>query len=286
MPHDKPPRKPRSSSGPPFRKGPRKTGPTQLGSTKPVASAKPQLPEAGVELRLNQFIAHSGIAARRAADGLIREGLVTINGVVVTELGTRVVVGKDEVAVRGKAISPEAKHYILLNKPAGIIATTDDERHRRTVVDLINVSQAAPKARLYPVGRLDRATTGLILLTNDGPLTDRLLHPSREIQKVYHVTLDKPVGELDLKKLRTGLMLADGLAVCDEADYRENEPRTSLRLRLHSGRNRIVRRMFDYLGYEVESLDRVQFAFLTKKNLPRGEWRPLTKKEVNFLKMS
>jgi 23S rRNA pseudouridine2605 synthase len=201
---------------------------------------------------------------------------------VVTELGSRVNIKKDEVVFNGKTLEINKLVYFLLNKPANYITTTDDDKDRQTVMDLM---RGATRERIYPVGRLDRQTTGLLLLTNDGDLAEKLMHPSNGVVKTYHVVLDKPVGAADMMKLTTGIVLADGLAIADEVAYIDGALKNEIGIRIHIGKNRIVRRMFEYLGYTVEKLDRVGIAFLTKKGLQRGKWRELTNKEIGFLKM-
>ena len=233
-------------------------------------------------IRLNKFIANSGLCSRREADKLIETGAVSVNGKVVTQMGTKVKL-TDTVKCGTDRLQPERHVYILLNKPKDYITTTDDPQGRRTVVQLV---QNASKARLYPVGRLDRYTTGVLLLTNDGNLTKRLTHPKHKVKKIYHVTTDKPVTKTDLEKLVTGVKLDDGLAKADVSSYSEDgSDKSQIGLELHSGRNRVVRRMMEELGYKVRKLDRVTFAGLTKKNLPRGKWRYLDEKEVGFLRM-
>ncbi len=219
------------------------------------------------------------MASRREADDLIKAGVVTINGKVVTELGTKVRPG-DKVHYGGQRLSMEQKRYVLLNKPKDFITTTDDPHDRRPVMAL--VENACPE-RLYPVGRLDRNTTGVLLMTNDGDLAKKLTHPSHGAEKIYHVTLDKAVTKAHLEQLVQGVELEDGPAQADEATFVQDSSKKEVGLKLHMGRNRIVRRMFETLGYEVVKLDRVVFAGLTKKDLPRGKWRHLTEKEVLFL---
>lgn len=230
-------------------------------------------------IRLNRYLSMSGVASRRDADDLIRAGVVTVNGQVVTELGTKVG-PNDKVHYGGQRLSRETKRYVLLNKPKDFITTTDDPRDRRTVMALVD---DACTERIYPVGRLDRNTTGLLLLTNDGDLAKRLTHPSHGAEKIYHVTLDKNVTRADLEQLVKGVPLDDGPAHADEARYVDGASKREIGLKLHMGRNRVVRRMFEAMGYEVVKLDRVVFAGLTKKNLERGKWRHLTEKEVLFL---
>ncbi len=232
-------------------------------------------------VRLNKYLAQAGVGSRREADTLITTGAVTVNGVVVTELGTKIK-PTDVVHFGGQKLSTEQKRYVLMNKPKDTITTTDDPRERHTVMDLI--AKACPE-RLYPVGRLDRNTTGVLLLTNDGDLAKKLTHPSHGAEKMYHVTLDKSVQAAHLRELVDGVHLEDGPAQADEASYvAAAEGRREVGVKLHMGRNRIVRRMFEHLGYEVVKLDRVMFAGLTKKDLQRGHWRHLSEKEVTLLK--
>ncbi|MBP6573089.1 MAG: pseudouridine synthase [Flavobacteriales bacterium] len=243
---------------------------------RPPARKQEQIPG---QVRLNRFIANSGICSRREADDLIIAGTVQVNGKVVTELGTKV--GPDDVIhYGGQRISMEKKRYVLINKPKDTITTTDDPMDRRTVMSL--VSAACPE-RLYPVGRLDRNTTGVLLLTNDGDLAKKLTHPSHGAEKIYHVTLDKNVTAKDLRQLVDGIALEDGPSAADEASY-VGDSKSEVGLKLHMGRNRVVRRMFEAMGYEVVKLDRVLFAGLTKKDLQRGHWRHLSDKEVTLLK--
>lgn len=230
-------------------------------------------------IRLNRYLSNAGVASRREADDLIQAGVVTVNGKIVTELGTKVGPG-DVIHYGGQKLSTEKKRYVLLNKPKDFITTTDDPRDRRTVMALID---DACTERLYPVGRLDRHTTGVLLMTNDGDLAKKLTHPSHGAEKIYHATLDKSLTKADLEKLVAGVELEDGLAVADEASYVANGSKKEVGLKIHMGRNRVVRRMFAALGYEVVKLDRVVFAGLTKKDLPRGKWRHLSEKEVLFL---
>lgn len=230
-------------------------------------------------IRLNRYLAQSGVASRREADELIKAGVVSVNGKVVTELGTKIA-PTDKVHYGGQRLSREQLRYVLLNKPKDFITTTDDPRERRTVMALV---ESACTERLYPVGRLDRNTTGVLLLTNDGDLAKKLTHPSHGAEKIYHVTLDKAVTKADLDQLVEGVPLDDGPAHAVEANYVEGSGKKEVGLKLHMGRNRVVRRMFEALGYEVVKLDRVVFAGLTKKDLPRGKWRHLSEKEVLFL---
>ena len=233
-------------------------------------------------IRLNKFLSNAGICSRREADELIRQGLVEVNGKIITELGVRIDPEKDTVKYGGSTIKGEKKVYILLNKPKGFITTTKDEKARKNVMELV---AGACKERIYPVGRLDRQTTGLLLLTNDGELAKKLTHPSHGAPKLYHVVLDKNVTAGDMDKIRKGLVLEDGPAPVDEIEYVEGKDRNQVGIKLHIGRNRIVRRIFEHLGYSVEALDRTMFAGLTKKNLPRGHYRFLTPREINNLKM-
>ncbi|MCQ2075270.1 MAG: rRNA pseudouridine synthase [Bacteroidaceae bacterium] len=232
-------------------------------------------------IRLNKFLANAGVCSRREADDFIKAGVVKVNGETVTELGCKVKRG-DNVLFHDQLVSIERKIYILLNKPKDCVTTVDDPQERKTVMDYV---KNACKERIYPVGRLDRNTTGVLLLTNDGELTTKLTHPKFLKKKVYHARLDRNVESADLEKLMTGVDVGDGdLVRADEADY-VNDDRSQVGIEIHSGRNRIVRRMFDALGYKVVRLDRVQFAGLTKKRLRRGDWRFLTEKEVNMLRM-
>lgn len=237
-------------------------------------------PETG-SMPLNKFIAHAGVAARREAAELVKKGLVKVNGVLVTEPGHKVS-SKDEVKVNGKKVWL-AKNlvYILLNKPKDYITTTDDPQGRKTVLDIIR--RATPE-RVYPVGRLDRNTSGVLLLTNDGELAQQLTHPRHEIKKVYHVTLDRPLEKKDFDAILKGVVLEDGPASVDVLAYADNKDKTQIGVEIHSGRNRIVRRIFEHFKYDVKHLDRVIFAGLTKKNVDRGKWRFLTEKEVRDLK--
>jgi 23S rRNA pseudouridine2605 synthase len=231
--------------------------------------------------RLNKFIAHAGVCSRREADTLIAKGEVKVNGVVITELGYKVT-AKDKVSLNEKFLQAERLQYVLLNKPRGFITTTDDPQDRKTVMMLV---EKACNERIYPVGRLDRETSGLLLFTNDGELAKRLTHPSHRVRKMYHVVLDKDVAKADLQKLVEGVELEDGKAEADAAAYVDGKGKNEIGIELHSGKNRIVRRMFEQLGYNVIRLDRVIFASLTKKDLPRGRYRLLTEKEIHFLKM-
>ena len=231
-------------------------------------------------IRLNKYVANAGVCSRREADVLIATGVVSVNGKIITEMGYKVN-PTDVVNYGGVPIKNEVKKYLLLNKPKDYITTMDDPEERKTVVELI---RKACKERLYPVGRLDRNTTGVLLFTNDGDLTAKLTHPKFNVRKVYHVVLDKRITSEDFKTISEGFELADGFIKPDAIEY-VGEGKSELGIEIHSGRNRIVRRMFEYLGYEVIKLDRVAFAGLTKKDLPRSKYRFLTPKEVDFLKM-
>lgn len=232
-------------------------------------------------IRLNKYIANSGICSRREADELITQGLVEVNGKVVTEMGYQVQ-KTDKVVFDGQSITPEKPVYVLLNKPKGYISTTKDDKARKTVMDL--VANASPY-RVFPVGRLDRSTTGVILLTNDGHMTKKLTHPSFDAKKIYHVTLDKKLTHEDMKLIAEGIRLDEGVAEVDQISFIEGKPKNEVGIEIHIGWNRVIRRIFQRLGYEVEALDRVMFAGLTKKNIKRGHWRILTEQEVNNLKM-
>ena len=240
-----------------------------------------QLNDPNEPIRLNRFLANSGVCSRREADTFIQAGVVRVNGEVVTTLGTKIT-RQDEVYFRDQPVHIESKIYILLNKPKNCMTTVDDPQNRRTVMDL--VKNACPE-RIYPIGRLDRNTTGVLLLTNDGNLASKLTHPSFKKKKIYHVWLDKEVAVEDMEKLASGLMLDDGEIHADAISYASEEDRKQVGIEIHSGRNRIVRRMFEALGYHVTKLDRVYFAGLTKKNLGRGKWRYLNEQEVNMLRM-
>ena len=233
-------------------------------------------------IRLNKYISNSGVCSRREADKIISDGQVTINGEVVTELGHKVSLD-DDVQLDGKKLNPERKVYILLNKPRGFVTTLDDPHAERTVMQLV---QNACSERIYPVGRLDMQTTGVLLFTNDGELAKKLTHPSFEKKKVYHVQLDKDFLPEDFEKIQKGIELEDGLIAADEISLIDQNDLRQVGIEIHSGKNRIVRRIFNHLGYQVERLDRVIFAGLTKKDLPRGRYRFLTLQEINFLKMN
>lgn len=233
-------------------------------------------------IRLNKYISNAGICSRRDADKLISEGLVTVNGEVVTELGHKVTLD-DDIRFDGKRLNPEKKVYLLLNKPKGFVTTIDDPHADRTVMELV---KSACNERIYPVGRLDIQTTGLLLFTNDGELAKKLTHPSYEKKKVYHVQLDHDFLQEDMQKVIDGIELEDGLIAADDIQRIDPDDARQVGIEIHSGKNRIVRRIFEHFGYRVEKLDRVLFAGLTKKDLPRGRYRFLTLQEINFLKMS
>lgn len=233
------------------------------------------------EMRLNRFIANAGVCSRREADTYIAAGMVSVNGKIVTELGVKVL-PSDEVRFDGTKLNAEKKVYLLLNKPKDFVTTTDDPHAEKIVMDLI---KDACTERIYPVGRLDRNTTGLLLFTNDGDLSKRLTHPSHTMKKVYQVSLDIPVTMDHMQQIADGIELEDGRINADAISYISNEEKNEVGIEIHSGRNRIVRRIFEHFGYRVKKLDRVMFAGLTKKNLPRGKYRFLTEKEIQFIKM-
>ena len=247
---------------------------------KPKTTKKP-VEDDGL-VRLNKFIANSGICSRREADTYIATGLVSVNGVRVTELGTKIDPSKDDVRFDGERLKGEKKVYVLMNKPKDFVTTLADPHAERTVMDLISKSRCPE--RIYPVGRLDKATTGVLLLTNDGDLAEKLTHPSHGVRKIYQATLDKNLKKEDFDQILEGIELEDGPIAADALSYVEGE-KNEIGLEIHSGRNRIVRRIFEHLGYKVKKLDRVYFAGLTKKNLRRGAWRFLDDKEVGLLKM-
>jgi 23S rRNA pseudouridine2605 synthase len=231
-------------------------------------------------IRLNRYIAHSGICSRREADELIRAGFITVNGKKVKDLGTVISAG-DDVRYRNRRLKPEKMVYIILNKPRGYVTTVDDPHAEKSVLDLI---EGACQERVYPVGRLDKDTTGVLLLTNDGELTGRLTHPRYNRKKVYHVVLDRPVSKNDLLDLTNGIEIDGKTIEPDAISYTDPEDKTQVGIEIHSGQNRIVRRIFEKLGYKIKRLDRVYFAGLTKKNLPRGKWRFLKGNEISMLK--
>ncbi len=232
-------------------------------------------------IRLNKYLANAGVCSRREADDFIQAGVVTVNGQIVTELGTKVLRG-DEVKFHDQPVTLEKKVYVLLNKPKDYVTTSDDPQQRKTVMDL--VKDACPE-RIYPVGRLDRNTTGVLLLTNDGEMASKLTHPKFLKKKVYHVYLDKNVTMHDMQQIASGIELEDGEIHADAIEYADDHDKSQVGIEIHSGKNRIVRRIFESLGYRVTKLDRVQFAGLTKKNLRRGDWRFLTEQEVDMLRM-
>lgn len=265
------------SKAAPNNQDPRSRGPESIKKTVDTKARNP----ASDQMPLNKFIAHSGVCSRRDAAELIKSGKVKVNGVLVTEPGHKVTL-KDEVKVGAKKVYPvDDLVYILLNKPKDYITTTEDPQNRKTVLDLIT---GATKDRIYPVGRLDRNTSGVLLLTNDGELAQKLTHPSNEIKKVYAVTLDKPLEKKHFEEILKGVMLEDGMANVDVLAYTDPADKKQIGVEIHSGRNRIVRRIFEKLGYDVKGLDRVVFAGLTKKNVNRGKWRYLNEKEVRELK--
>ena len=277
--------KQRPSQGP-KREGQQREG-QQRGGQRPFnkrpvkpSSSEPKKVDDG-SMRLNRFIAHAGICSRREADTFITAGSVEVNGKVISEMGYKVMPG-DSVKFDGRLLTPEKMEYILLNKPKNFLTTTEDDKGRKTVMDLVS---NASKSRLLPVGRLDRSTTGLLLFTNDGELAAKLTHPRYAVRKIYHVVLDRVLKVSDLQQIEKGVELEDGSISVDAISYIAGATKREVGLEIHSGRNRIVRRIFEHLGYEVSKLDRVIFAGLTKKDLPRGQWRALDAKEVSFLKM-
>ncbi len=230
-------------------------------------------------IRLNKYIANAGVCSRREADKLIAEGLITVNGKIVTTIGTQVSKA-DTVVYNGKTLMAEKLVYVLLNKPKDCVTTLKDPHAKRTVIDII---KNACEERIFPVGRLDKMTTGVLLLTNDGDLTKKLTHPSHEHRKIYHAFLDKPISEKDFKAIETGFELEDGFIKSDKLSLVKGNAQ-EVGIEIHSGKNRIVRRIFKHLGYEVVKLDRVYFSGLTKKDVPRGKWRFLSAQEITFLK--
>jgi len=233
-------------------------------------------------MRLNRYIANAGLCSRREADTYISTGCVTINGKIVSEMGHQVLPG-ELVSFNGKVISAEKKVYVLLNKPKGYVTTLEDPHADKTVMELI---ANACTERIYPVGRLDKSTTGLLLFTNDGDLTKRLTHPKYNRKKIYHVFCDRAVSKAHLQEIVDGVNLEDGFVVADSVSYVSEEDKKQVGIEIHSGKNKIVRRIFEHLGYKVDKLDRVYFCGLTKKDLPRGRWRYLTEEEVSLLKMT
>jgi len=263
-----------------FQKGPVRQGKSFTPRPKRIEYELP-LPDPDEKIRLNKFMANAGICSRREADEFIQQGLVKVNGQVVTELGTKIS-HDDTVEYDEKVVALESKCYILLNKPKDCVTTSDDPNGRTTVLDIV---KGACNERIYPVGRLDRNTTGVLLLTNDGDLASKLTHPKYVKKKIYHVWTDKDIAEEDMQRIADGIELEDGPIHADAISYATETDRNQAGIEIHSGRNRIVRRIFESLGYHVTKLDRVYFAGLTKKNLPRGRWRYLTQEEVNYLKM-
>ena len=233
------------------------------------------------EIRLNKYIANSGVCSRREADNFILAGVVTVNGEVVTELGTKVNIYTDDVRFNGERLKGEEKVYIVMNKPKGYVTTASDPHADKTVMDLLK----GCGARVFPVGRLDKNTTGVLMFTNDGEIAEKLTHPSYDKKKIYQVSLDGKLKREDYEKILSGVELSDGVIAADELEYIEEDDHRKLGIEIHSGKNRIVRRVFESLGYEVKALDRVYFAGLTKKGLKRGEWRFLTEGEINLLRM-
>lgn len=233
------------------------------------------------EIRLNKFIANSGVCSRREADNFILAGVVTVNGEVVTELGTKVNISTDDIRFNGERLKGEEKVYIIMNKPKGYVTTASDPHADRTVMDLLK----GCSSRVFPVGRLDKNTTGVLMFTNDGEIAEKLTHPSYDKKKIYQVSLDGKLRQEDYDKILSGIELPDGMIAADALEYIEEDDHRKLGIEIHSGKNRIVRRIFESLGYEVKALDRVYFAGLTKKGLKRGEWRFLTEGEVNLLRM-
>ena len=262
----------------------RRTGdydPNAKYSKKKQIEYKEQFVDPNEPIRLNKFLANAGVCSRREADEFITAGVVSVNGEVVTELGTKIKRG-DEVKFHDQTVSIERKIYVLLNKPKDTVTTSDDPQARRTVMDLV---KGACDERIYPVGRLDRNTTGVLLLTNDGDLASKLTHPKYLKKKIYHVHLDKNLTKADMEQIAAGIQLDDGEIQADAISYTDEFKKDEVGIEIHSGKNRIVRRIFESLGYKVVKLDRVFFAGLTKKGLRRGEWRYLTEPEVNFLRM-
>ena len=233
------------------------------------------------EVRLNKFIANSGVCSRREADNFILAGVVTVNGEVVTELGTKVNINTDDIRFNGERLKGEEKVYIVMNKPKGYVTTASDPHADKTVMDLLK----GCSARVFPVGRLDKNTTGVLMFTNDGEIAEKLTHPSYDKKKIYQVSLDGKLKKEDYDKILSGIELPDGMIAADELEYIEEDDHRKLGIEIHSGKNRIVRRIFESLGYEVKALDRVYFAGLTKRGLKRGEWRYLSEGETNLLKM-
>jgi 23S rRNA pseudouridine2605 synthase len=280
--------RPRYNQGGYGQQGPRQQRPRSAGynpnakySMKKQIEYKDVLTDPNEPIRLNKFLANAGVCSRREADEFITAGVVTVNGVVVTELGTKIV-RTDEVKFHDQPVAIERKVYVLLNKPKDCVTTSDDPQERKTVMDFV---KGACRERIYPVGRLDRNTTGVLLLTNDGDLASKLTHPKYLKKKIYHVYCDKNVTKADLDQIAAGVTLDDGEIHADAISYASETDKSQVGIEIHSGKNRIVRRIFESLGYKVIKLDRVYFAGLTKKNLRRGDWRYLTEQEVNMLRM-
>ena len=269
----------------PYKKGPRQHTPGYDPNAKYSMKKRIEYKEENFDpnepIRLNKFLANAGVCSRREADEFIQAGVVTVNGEIVTELGTKVL-RTDEVKFHDQPVTMEKKVYVLLNKPKDYVTTSDDPQQRKTVMDL--VKNACPE-RIYPVGRLDRNTTGVLLLTNDGDLASKLTHPKFLKKKIYHVHLDKAVTAHDMQQIAEGITLDDGEIKADAIEYASETDKKQVGIEIHSGKNRIVRRIFESLGYKVTKLDRVQFAGLTKKNVRRGDWRYLTEEEVDRLRM-
>ncbi|MBQ9184683.1 MAG: rRNA pseudouridine synthase [Bacteroidales bacterium] len=279
-------RKPSFGGRRPFGAGRKKEdGIDRMISRKPLVSKMEAPKEVEViakdEVRLNKFIANSGVCSRREADTMIQAGVVSVNGEVVTELGTKVNIFNDEVRFNGELLRGESKVYIVMNKPKGFVTTASDPHADKTVMDLLKNCTA----RVFPVGRLDKNTTGVLMFTNDGDVAEKLAHPSYDKKKIYQVTLDRNLSQEDFDQILSGVELADGVIAADELEFVDEGNHKKLGIEIHSGKNRIVRRIFEHLGYDVKGLDRVYFAGLTKKGLKRGEWRYLTENEANILKM-
>jgi len=251
----------------------------RIPSKKQPAAKKGTGPESGL-IRLNKYISNSGMCSRRTADEYIARGWVVVNGKIIKEMGYKVQPG-DDVRFKGEKIWPEKKVYIIMNKPKNLITTSDDPQGRKTVYSLF---KPPLDIRVYPVGRLDRMTTGVLLFTNDGQLTKQLTHPKYNKKKIYQVTIDKPLTHKDLETIAGGITLDDGVIAADAIHYLNNDDKRHIGIEIHSGRNRIVRRIFETLGYQIVKLDRVYFAGMTKKGLTRGHWRYLTDKEISILK--
>ena len=274
------PQRPRQGNRP-FRPRTNDDNPNAKYSMKKQIEYKDILTDPNEPIRLNKFLANAGICSRREADEFITAGVISVNGVVVTELGTKIQ-RTDEVKFHDQPVSIERKTYVLLNKPKDCVTTSDDPQARKTVMDCV---KDACKERIYPVGRLDRNTTGVLLLTNDGDLASKLTHPKFLKKKIYHVYCDKNVTKADLDQIAAGITLEDGEIRADAISYASETDKKQVGIEIHSGKNRIVRRIFESLGYKVIKLDRVYFAGLTKKGLKRGDWRFLTEQEVNMLRM-